>query len=373
MPKFYNTISILAVPTDACNLNCTYCFHKPHFDASKVMSLDTLERTIDLACSEYSSVQFVWHGGEPLLAGVDFYRHAIEFQKKYKDCVVKNRIQCNLTLLNDEYAAFFATNHFGVDSSFDGVCNEITRGNTEIILNNYRRYTSYGQKVGFIMVLSSYTIFSLIESYELFKSIGANFSINNYLPLSFKEEDPFVVEPEVIVERLSELFDYWVNDEFCCIHLNTFEEYLRYFLQGKTNKCRFNSCLGHWICVRPNGQIMPCNRFFPERYSYGNICNIERIGDVFNSCGFKLILSEATKRKESCRCCDLYMLCKGGCNNVAYVGGGVGYPNKIYCYVLREITTHIKTWCDTVDFKRIANPIIRESFSFVEDEGVRNE
>ena len=364
MPKFYNSISILAVPTDACNMNCTYCFHKPHFDASKVMSLDTLERMIDLACSEYSSVQFVWHGGEPLLAGIDFYRHAVEIQKKHKDCVVKNRIQCNLTLLNDEYAAFFAANHFGVGSSFDGTQNDLTRGNTETILGNYRRYQSYGQKVGFIMVLSSRTINSLIESYELFKKLGANFSINNYLPLSSMVEDSFTVEPEVIVRKLSELFDYWVNDDGCSVHLNTFEEYLRYFLRGKTNKCRFNSCLGHWICVRPNGQVMPCNRYFPERYSYGNICNVEKLGDLFNSLGFKLILSEATKRKERCRCCDLYSICKGGCNNVAYVGGDIRYSNKNYCNVLRGITGHIRNWVDTVDVDEIQNPIIREDFFF---------
>lgn len=332
------------------------------------MKSSTLEKVIDLACSEYENVQFIWHGGEPLLAGLHFYQEAIRLQNNYPHCHIRNTIQCNLTLLSEENAKFFIANHFRIGSSFDGIENELTRGNTCQILEKYKLYKSLGGQLGFIMVLSSYTVDSLISSYEIFKQMNANYSINNYISISGnKLDDKFYIPANIAISKMCELFDYWVNDSTCNIHLNTFEEYLAYILEGKTNKCRFNSCLGHWMCIRPDGQIMPCNRYFPERYSYGNINTLSKISDAFNSDGFVLILKEAIERKKTCKMCSLFNLCKGGCNNVAYAGGDICKQNDYYCVVLNGIFEHIKNWCDTSLAKGTKNPIISLRYKTARD------
>ena len=361
MSKLYRSINLLVIPTDSCNMSCLYCFHKPHFETKNVMSQDILKRIIDLACTEYEAVQFVWHGGEPLLAGLDFYRNVIKFQQFYEKCKIRNTLQCNLTLLTKDVASFFIDNHFGIGSSFDGIDNEKTRGNTDKILENYHMFKTLGTDIGFIMVLSSYTVNSLVESYELFKKINANFSINNYVSLVKEKDiiDPFYTSPDTIIAGVCNLFDYWVNDSSCSIHLNTFEEYLKFLNIGKTNKCRFNSCLGHWLCIRPDGKLMPCNRYFSEQYSFGNINQVEKLSDAYDSAGFKLLLSEAIQRRETCKSCELFSLCKGGCNNIAYSGGDISKPNGTYCHILKEIFKHLESWWNGLSIQSIKNPIVK--------------
>lgn len=361
MPKFTDSINLLVIPTDACNMDCIYCFHKPHFERKRVMSREVLEKTIDLACSEYRRVQFVWHGGEPLLAGIDFYKDALSLQAVYPDCLIRNTMQSNLTLISEDTARFLFDNHFGVGSSFDGAVNDTTRENTQRIIDKYRLCREMGLNIGFIMVLSRFTVDHLIESYEIFKRLKSNFSINDYISLSDEDSDKgFYIPSDLEISKMCELFDYWVNDSDCTIHINTFDEYLKFIAGKRTSKCRFHSCLGHWMCIRPDGQIMPCNRYFPEEYGFGNIMDLSRISDAFSSDGFRSLLKKAVERKSSCKSCTLYGLCNGGCNNVAYAGGNISQPNRTRCAVMIPVFKHIETWCKNTPVEEIRNPVIRK-------------
>lgn len=105
MPHFYEHINILVMPTDACNMNCVYCFHKPYQCGIEVMSIETVKRLLDITAPFYKSINFIWHGGEPLLMGLDFYQKVVELQKQ-SSCNIKNSIQSNLTLMTSEMAAF---------------------------------------------------------------------------------------------------------------------------------------------------------------------------------------------------------------------------------------------------------------------------
>ena len=117
-------INILVMPTDSCNMNCIYCFHSPYHKSKGHMSYTLLQKLYDITFRDYKSVTFIWHGGEPLLMGVEFYRKAIEMQRKYYGMKIKNRMQSNLTLLNEDIVKFFKNNGVTVGSSFDGCKNE---------------------------------------------------------------------------------------------------------------------------------------------------------------------------------------------------------------------------------------------------------
>ncbi len=84
-------INLLVMPTDICNMNCIYCFHSAHHEKRGKMSVETLKKLYDITCSEYSEVTIIWHGGEPLVMGLDFYNKAIEMQKDYK-VIIRNRM-----------------------------------------------------------------------------------------------------------------------------------------------------------------------------------------------------------------------------------------------------------------------------------------
>ncbi len=89
----HKKINILLMPTELCNMNCQYCFHECFHENKGRMTLETLDRIYEVTCNNIKSVQFVWHGGEPLLMGVDFFKYAIEKQKEYEHVHFRNTMQ----------------------------------------------------------------------------------------------------------------------------------------------------------------------------------------------------------------------------------------------------------------------------------------
>jgi len=107
-----------------CNLACKYCYHGVVAKAQKAfitMSDDILKRIISEAPLLGVDVDFLWHGGEALLAGLDHFRSAVDFQRGVSfEGVVRNLLQSNLTLFNESYCNFFAKENFSLSTSIDG-------------------------------------------------------------------------------------------------------------------------------------------------------------------------------------------------------------------------------------------------------------
>mgnify|MGYP003175371898 CR=1 FL=1 len=168
MPKYIN---LLMIPTDYCNMKCKYCFFNKDIHSTNRMDEKTLYQIMKIIIPFYDRVSFVWHGGEPLSMGLNFYKTVVKLQKEFSinhNIQIYNSIQSNLTLLTDEMANFFANNNFSLSTSYDGVCNEITRGNSKSILNGRLKCIKYQDSCGTIMVASKLNINTLIESYHFF-------------------------------------------------------------------------------------------------------------------------------------------------------------------------------------------------------------
>ncbi len=110
-----------------CNIDCAYCFYKDRaleFGRGKQrMSNEVLEKLVkDYMQLGFGVVGFAWQGGEPTLMGVDFFRKAVELQKKYgsKGQEVSNTLQTNGVLLDDNWCRFLHENNFLLGISIDG-------------------------------------------------------------------------------------------------------------------------------------------------------------------------------------------------------------------------------------------------------------
>ena len=340
MPHFYEHINILVMPTDACNMNCVYCFHKPHQNGIEVMGAETLKRMLDITVPFYKSINFIWHGGEPLLVGLDFYQKVVELQKQ-SSCDIKNSIQSNLTLMTPEFATFFAENNFNISGSYDGICNKELRGNDEKILAGRMLITETGRRCGLIMVVSNYNIDHLIDSYLFFKNLKVNFSLNLYLDQRDNKKSELQLEEDTTINRLNELFDYWAYDITGTIHISYFKHILEFILFKRKSLCTYTSCLGRWIGIRHDGEIVPCNRYFPSEYGYGNVFDYTDIGEAFDSNGFKTLLKQAIIRREKCKSCEIYLFCNGGCNNNAINESGIENNSGLSCNILKGVYKHI--------------------------------
>ena len=110
-----------------CNLDCQYCYY---LDKSEIyggheprMSEAMLETVVReyIQANDVPEVTFNWHGGEPLVLGLDFYKKALEFEHRYADGkIIHNTLQTNGTLITREWADFFRDNDFLIGISLDG-------------------------------------------------------------------------------------------------------------------------------------------------------------------------------------------------------------------------------------------------------------
>lgn len=361
-------INILLMPTDACNMHCTYCFHKAHRDGYDVMALSTFKKILDITTPFYKQVNLIWHGGEPLLLGLDFYREAVGLQKM-ASCIIHNSIQSNLTLMTEDYAKFFHDHGFKVSGSYDGVRNDALRGNSEKIMEGRQLVLNQGDRCGLIMVVSNGNIETLIDSYLYFKKINVNISLNLFLNQRDCVNNALKLDSEHTIKRLNSLFDYWAMDVENPISISYFKHILDYIAEQKKSLCTYTSCLGRWIGVRYDGEIVPCNRYFPNEYSFGNIFDYSDIGQAFDSEGFKRLVTGAIARREKCKSCKIYDFCCGGCNNNAYNENGIENNDGFTCKVLQGVYQHIEDFIHKhfehgVD-KQIYNPILSTQFQKV--------
>lgn len=128
---------------------------------------------------------------------------------------------------------------------------------------------------------------------------------------------------DLYIREMSRLFDYWLNDITCDIRVGNFVDMIRYILFGEKFVCCYTSCLGRWLCVRADGSITNCARYFPSKYRYGNVFDYTNIKDAFLSDGYRNMLYDSVNRRSKCQNCAIYDYCQGGCSNEAMFENGM--------------------------------------------------
>ena len=118
------TLSIIVKVVNTCNQACQYCnLPSERVETVQVIPMKIIEKIITGATElGVKNIQFVWHGGEPLLAGLDFYRNAVDLQNRLKKDgqMFDNVMQSNGLLIDEKWVKFFQENKFGVGISIDG-------------------------------------------------------------------------------------------------------------------------------------------------------------------------------------------------------------------------------------------------------------
>lgn len=310
-----NQINTLIKPTQNCNLRCKYCFHEKYGYSNNLLDIKKLKRYIDLLSINYDYINLIWHGGEPLLIPLSYYKEIYNYCKE-KNIQIKYSIQTNGTLLSQEKIDFFKNNNTNIGLSFDGLKNEYTRSSTKILLDNIKLLQKNNYYPGAIMVVNQSNVNNLIEEYEYFKSLNLGMKIN---PM-FKDgaackNSNLCLDVNNYIKKFIDLFIYWANDVNCNISVSTFEELLSLIVNEYSGVCTHNSCLGKWLCLDTDGMIYPCDRLCTSDYKLANIEEISSIEEAFASSNFLRLLKESVIRRTKCiKNCEYYKSCYSGCN-----------------------------------------------------------
>ena len=340
----YKAINILLEATEKCNLRCKYCYHADDGYNSPNMSEEIFEKVCDLTFPNYEQIQFLWHGGEPLCAGLAFHKRMIEIQRKYEKAYpsvkIVNALQTNATLIDEQIASFLADNNFTIGVSFDGVDNDITRGKTDDVLRGIQLLKEAGVKyLGAITVISGINIDHIDKDYELMKKINLSTDYNSLVLTGGACHCKDVqLDLKKYTEQMKKLFDMWFYDRDCKIIINPFHSYVRDIVYKTASVCWRTSCLGRWINVKPDGTVYPCSREYPDEYSFGKIQEVSSIAELFDSSAFERLVEESVIRREKCETtCTWYEYCQGGCSCTALTEGGIMNNGGFTCKSFQDI------------------------------------
>ncbi len=325
---------IIIKPTYACNFRCKYCYldndtkalHEK-FDASFAKRVIRQVKET-LLQNPRERVMFIWHGGEPLLWGVENYLEVLAFMKEeLAGLNYRNSLQTNLSLMNEEYIDLFSQYDVHIGFSLDGTkaINDSQRvdaaghGTFDMIMEKVALCREKGLSIGCIIVGSRNHIGHIPELYQFLCDNKLNFKFNPLFSAgeACHNEDELSMTVDEYAQMAIELFDLWYDDPLHSIKESNFEEMASNLLTDHPTGCQFGqNCQGKFFAIAPTGDVMPCGRFCDtalRQYSYGNLHN-ETLAEILP----RIKQSEAYKRAEyieqsSCKQCKYFKSCHGGC------------------------------------------------------------
>jgi uncharacterized protein len=353
-----------------CNLDCTYCYYlkKRNLYPEETnfrMSDDLLEEYIiqHINASSVPDIFFSWHGGEPTLAGLEFFRRVVELQQIHRpdNCRIINGLQTNGTLLTHDWCQFLKRENFIVGISLDGPesfhsINRIRKDGQSCfkdVLRGYQLLVDYGIPCEILCVVNSINVHYPLEAYRFFKHLKAQFI--TFLPLvekqspTGKEVSERSVDAKAFGEFLCTIFDEWKAYDIGGIKIQIFEEALRTAFNLEHTLCIFKKTCGGVPVLEHNGDLYSCDHFVDE----GN-----RLGNIRQNSLTSLLESPAQKtfgqaKLDSlpgyCLKCEVVDMCNGACPKDRFIETPDGMPGLNYlCEGYKFFFNHCKPFVEQV-------------------------
>lgn len=344
---FAKPLYVMLKPAGAhCNLACKYCYYleknKLYPTAQRhLMSDEMLEQFTReyIEAQTMNQVLFTWHGGEPLLRSIDFYRKALSLQQKYaRGRRIDNVIQTNGTLLTDEWCEFFAQNHWLVGISIDGPqpdhdhyrLTAAGKPSWQKVMQGIKLLKKHGVEWNAMAVVNAYNANHPLEFYRFFKENGCQFlqftpiverqtrheDGRTLASLADKNEIPLSeasVTPEQWGYFLSAIFDKWVRKDVGKIFVEIFDCTLANWMGISPGICAYSKECGHAGVIEHNGDVYSCDHFvFPE-YKLGNIRDHSLIDMLYGEQQQEFSRLKHSSLPRQCKECDMEFACHGEC------------------------------------------------------------
>ena len=313
------------------------------------MSIETIQDVVEwLKDFRDDPVTFTFHGGEPLLAGADFYRKALPMLSQELAHLSPNfALQTNLWKMTPELAEVLAEHKIPIGSSLDGPqeLNDLQRseGYYEKTMAGYELAKEHGLQVQFICTFTSYSVQFKEEIFNYFLENGLTLKLHPALP-SLRSDDPnrWALSPEVYGDLLVYLLDKYLEN-LDRIEVRNISDYCRCVFTGRGTVCTFVDCMENTFAVGPDGSLYPCYRFvgMPE-YVMGNVRDHPSREDLAGSTpGLRMRQFKEYVDRE-CKSCKHIRYCRGGCpyNAIAPNNGEIKGVDP-HCIAYRRIFDEI--------------------------------
>ena len=378
---FAKPLYVMLKPAGAhCNLACKYCYYLEKnnlYDKSHrhIMSDEMLEQFTReyIEAQTMPQVLFTWHGGEPLMRSIDFYKKALALQKKYaRGRRIDNVIQTNGTMLTDEWCEFFAQNNWLVGISIDGPQEYhdhyrlTTTGNPswQKVMHGIELLKKHHVEWNAMAVVNAYNADHPLEFYHFFKDNGCQYlqftpiverltkhqDGRTLASLADDKEIPladFSVTPEQWGNFLCAIFEEWVRNDVGKMFVEIFDCTLANWMGVLPGICAYSKNCGHAGVMEHNGDVYSCDHFvFPE-YKLGNIRDHTLIEMLYGDKQHAFSRLKHTSLPRQCKECDMEFACHGECPKNRFEKDKYGEPGLNYlCKGYYQYYSHVAPYMD---------------------------
>lgn len=304
---------------------------------------------------------FAWQGGEPTLMGLDFFRKALELQRKYcrPGMTIRNTLQTNGTLLSDEWGQFLRAHDFLVGISLDGPralhdayrVDKGGQGTFDRVMSGLEILKRHRVNYNLLTCVHSANAAHPLEVYRFLRDeVKAQFI--QFIPIVERSHKtghqeniratPRSVSAKQYGAFLIAIFDEWVRNDVGQVYVQIFDAALEAWYQGHASLCIFAEACGLAVAIEHTGDVYTCDHFVESRYRLGNIMK-EHICEMVTS--EKQERFGQAKREtlpRICRQCTVRFACNGGCPKDRFLKTPTGAPGLNYlCEGYKAFFTHI--------------------------------
>lgn len=313
-----------------CNLNCSYCYYLKQSTVSSVMDPELLKKAIyeTITLNNTPEISFCWHGGEPLLAGLNFFEKAVLLQNEavskkmsegHKRPLIINTIQTNGTLINKQWCDFFRENNFLVGLSLDGpkdIHNRFRVNKSgvplyDLVIDGLVLLKENDVEFNILCTVNSLSKGRGKEVYNFLKSKGVKFM--QFLPV-VDVDNEWGIEPEDYGQFMCDIFDeWWRCEDAGNYYVQLFDITLANYLGVPCGLCQFSPVCGDVPVIESNGDLFCCDHFVNSSHFLGNLNDISLDRAVFSEKIAAFGADKSAALPVRCKLCKYKTLCNGGC------------------------------------------------------------
>jgi uncharacterized protein len=373
-----DSLNVIFQLTDRCVLSCKYCFASGShsgYGKNRLMSRDLSTRAIEQAFdTHHQEVVFEWTGGEPFLAGIDFFKHVNRIQQKYAKKKFHNVVQTSGYLYDEKLIDFLVKNHFHLSTTIDGPedihdFNRPANGHKPSLSKILKTRSYIVEKQGACGSICTVTKKSLGKEAQILKyyrSLKMNsFHSNPYIffPGHFVKDQSIALTGEDYASYFINQFNAWFEQGEKIPVPTTIDHLLRSISTSKEVSnalCTFGGrCLTNFIAIAPGGDAYTCPKFIGmETMSLGNIGGAT-IADILSdrSPQMSKMINERISAINKCEKenCQYLYLCNSGCPYYSFIASdGVNIKNKdCLCDGKKMVYQYLNSVADALIFSNI--------------------
>jgi len=348
----------------SCNLDCRYCYYLEKQQlypkgAPLRMSDDLLERYIaqHIEACPVPTVLFSWHGGEPTLLGIDYFRRIVELQRRHRipGREIVNDIQTNGTLLDGDWCRFLASEGFYVGLSLDGPAelhdaHRVTKGGNPThaqAVNGLRLLQRFGIHCDVLCVVHAGNVDHPGAVYGFFKDAGIRHLV--FIPLVMRTDDgattPETVTAQAYGTFLCAILDEWIRTDIGRINVLNFEEAARPEQGAEHALCVHRRTCGELPVLEHDGSFYSCDHYVDRGHYLGNIREHSLVEVLESAAQRAFGQAKVDSLPRTCRQCDVLEYCNGGCPKDRFARTPDGEPGSNYlCAGYKRFFSHARPY-----------------------------